>query len=57
MYVFGHTHCCDADCFQLSQLLVGVNVTLTLMDQLCDQQYLFVVHEGFIFVVDPQPPC
>lgn len=32
--------------FQLSQLL-GVDVMLTLMDQLCDQQDLFVVHEGF----------
>lgn len=40
--------------FKLSQLLLGVEVMLTLMDQFCD---LYVVHEGFISVVHPKLPC
>lgn len=49
MYVFGHTHRCNVDCFQLSHLLLGVDVMWTLMNQLCDQHDLCVVLEVFIF--------
>lgn len=51
-----HTHIHGHTPAMQSQLLLGVDVMLTLMDQLCDQPDLFAVHEGFIFVVDPQPP-